>query len=526
MSSSLRIGKKDPAVVETAHGRLRGSEANGTLRFRGVRYGESTAGTRRFRPPLPAQEWAGIRDAVSWGASAPQPVLAAYAEPFYAWYSKIEPISEDCLFLNIVTPAVDGERRPVMVWLHGGGWRNFSASAPGTDGTMLATRQNVVVVSLNHRLGGLGFLALGQDDDRFADAGNVGLLDIVLALEWVRDNIGAFGGDPANVTIFGQSGGGAKVAALMAMPSAAGLFHKAIIQSSSGGLRVASHAEAGDLAQRLASNLGLDRADGSSLQKVSLDKLLAAIDKTPGYFRPSIDGRTFRSDPFFTSAPEISNHVPLMVGCTNTETTYYMRRNPGSFHLELSDVESRLADFLQLDATVTGRIVEAYRDLGRFEQPSDILIAVTTDYLFKRNTYRMASLREGVAAPSFAYVFAWETSLENGSLRSPHTCELPFIFASADAARDLVGHGRDIEPMTETMMATWAGFARSGDPNNPSLPSWRRFDELDRPVMALQPQSELLPNPGGDARATLDGLAFYEYNRSRDDFWSNNPSRK
>ncbi|EJJ29475.1 carboxylesterase/lipase family protein [Rhizobium sp. CF142] len=525
MPSSLRMGGTDPTVVETTKGRLRGSDAAGILSFRGIRYGQTTAGAHRFRAPLPAPRWAGIRDAISWGPSAPQSVPAAYTEPFYAWYSTIQPISEDCLFLNVVTPAADRQSRPVMVWLHGGGWRNFSASAPGTDGTLLAMQEDVVVVSLNHRLGALGYLALGQDDERFADAGNAGLLDIMLALQWVRDNIAAFGGDPENVTIFGQSGGGAKVAALMAVPAAAGLFHRAIIQSSSGGLRVASYQEAKGLSQALADTLGLARADASILQAVPLDTLLSAIERTPGYFRPSIDGRTFRTDPFFPAAPKISNHVPLLAGCTNTETTYYMRRNPGSFHLDLPDVEARLAGFLRLDAAATGRLIEAYRDLDSSAQPSDILIAVTTDYLFKRNTYRMASLREGAGAPSFAYVFSFETAVENGLLRSPHTCELPFIFASAGVARALVGHSCDIEPMTKTMMATWAQFARSGNPDNPTLPKWRPFGEPDRPVMVLAPESQLVADPGGDARAMLDGLAFYEYNRSRDDFWSVNAPR-
>lgn len=520
MSSSLRTGRGNPAVVETRRGRLRGVEANGTLCFRGIRYGQSTAGENRFRPPVPAVEWAGIRDAASWSASAPQPILPAYSEPFYAWYSTIQQISEDCLFLNIFTPAADEKPRPVMVWLHGGGWRSFAATAPGTDGTLLARGEDVVVVTLNHRLGALGFLALGEDGERFADAGNAGLLDIVLALEWVRDNISAFGGDPTNVTIFGQSGGGAKVAALMALPAAAGLFHRAIVQSSSGGLRIAPREEAEGLTRNLVGNLGLDRADGAALQEVPLPDLLVAFQKTPGYFRPVIDDRSFHADPFFPSAPEVSSHVPLMVGCTNTETTYYMRQNPGSFHLELPDVEARLADFLQLDVVATGRIVEAYRDLIPSAQASDILVAVTTDYLFKRNTYRMASLRDGTSARSFAFVFAWETPVEGGQLRSPHTCEVPFIFGSAKAARAMVGDERDIEPMTKLMMATWAQFARSGDPNNPLLPEWRALAEADRPVMCLRPESALLPDPGGEARTTLDGLAFYEYNRSRDDFWS------
>ncbi|MEK1933709.1 MAG: carboxylesterase family protein, partial [Pararhizobium sp.] len=503
--SSRHSSRRDPAIVETALGRLRGDDGPGVLNFRGVRYGQSTAGANRFRPPIRPAGWAGIRDATAWGPSAPQRVSVVYADPFYAWYSAIQEISEDCLFLNVFTPAADGKRRPVMVWLHGGGWRSFAATAPGTDGSLLARAEDVVVVTLNHRLGALGFLALGKDDERFADAGNAGLLDIVMALEWVRDNISVFGGDPANVTIFGQSGGGAKVAALMAMPAAVGLFHKAIIQSSSGGLRVATYEEGEGLARSLAGSLGFVRAEGADLQKIPLDDFLTALQKTPGYFRPIIDGRTFSGDPFFPNAPRVSSMVPLLAGCTNTETTYYMRRNPASFHLGLSDVEARLAGFLQIDVAATRRVMEAYRNAEPFARPSDILVAVTTDYLFKRNTYQMASLRDDAAAKSFAFVFAWETPREAGQLRSPHTCEIPFIFGSTDAARGLIGTASDTERMTKIMMATWAQFARSGDPNNPLVPEWRTFAGVDRPIMSLRPESQLLLNPGGEARRMLDG---------------------
>lgn len=520
MSSSGQTGSSKSAVVETTLGRLRGIQADGVLTFRGVRYGQSTGGVNRFRPPLEPTQWSGVQDAMTWSSSAPQSVLPAYAEPFYAWYSQIQGVSEDCLFLNVFTPAADHGRRAVMVWLHGGGWRNFAATAPGTDGTLLAKCEDVVVVTLNHRLGALGFLALTSEDERFADAGNVGLLDIVLALRWVRENIAAFGGDPGNVTIFGQSGGGAKVAALMAMTAAKGLFQKAIVQSSSGGLRVASRDEAEGLARGLAGTLGLERPEGSSLQKVPLEKFLTALRTTPGYFRPVIDGRTFSADPFFPGAPAISNQVPMMVGCTNTETTYYMRKNPASFHLDLLDVIARLAGFLQVDAPAARLVVEAYRDGASTASPSDILVSVTTDYLFKRNTYRMASLRENAPARSFAFVFSWETPVDDGRLRSPHTCELPFIFGSADAARALVGFGSDVDVMAKVMMATWAQFARNGDPNNSLLPEWRAFSNPDRPIMSLRPESTLLPDPDGEARTTLNELPFYEYNRSRDDFWS------
>jgi para-nitrobenzyl esterase len=520
-SSSSHRSQRNPAVVETTHGRLRGTDGGGVVSFKGVRYGQSTAGANRFRPPVPPTAWAGVQDAVEWGNSAPQQVSAAYSDPFYSWYSTVRDLSEDCLFLNVFTPGADVNRRPVMVWLHGGGWRNFAATAPGTDGSRLAEAEDVVVVTLNHRLGALGFLAIGRDDDPFADAGNAGLLDIVLALEWVRDNIAAFGGDPGNVTIFGQSGGGSKVAALMAMPAARSLFHRAIIQSSSGGLRIAGYEEAEKYAFDLARRLGFDSADGSALQTIPLSRIMSALEQCRSYFRPVIDGRTFDQDPFLPAAPVLANDIPLMVGCTNTETTYYMRRNPASFRMEFPEVKARLTRFLQSDDSATGRVMEAYRDADPSARPSDILVAVTTDYLFKRNTFHMAALRDGAAAPSYAFVFAFETSVDSGILRSPHTLEVPFIFGTTEAARAMVGFGPGVDAMTRIMTATWAQFARSGDPNNPRLPDWQPYDTNGRPILALQLHTEQLSNPGGQARAALDELPFYEYGRSRDDFWSN-----
>lgn len=520
MPTPFRHASAMHPIVETAAGRLRGLYGGGVCCFRGVRYGQSTAGTNRFMPPVPAEPHAGVVDAIEWGNSAPQRVPSDYLAPFYAWYSTIRDVSQDCLFLNVFTPAPDGGRRPVMVWLHGGGWRNFAGTAPGTDGSELARAEDVVVVSLNHRLGAFGYLALDRDDERFADAGNAGLLDIVLALKWVRDNIAAFGGDPGNVTIFGQSGGAAKVAALLAMPAASGLFHRAIVQSLSGGLRIAGAEEARGYANSLAGVLGLERPDGAALQSLPLEALLGALDKCPHYFRPVIDGRSFSADPFFPAAPAISGNIPLLVGCTDTETTYYLRRDPANFSMDIADATARLSRFLKTDLGATDRIVEAYRDTMPDARPVDILVAITTDYLFKRNTYRLAQLRTDAAAPSFAYVFTCPMPVEGGLLGAPHTSDLPFIFGTTQVAAAMVGTGAYLEPMTRTMMATWAQFARGGDPNGAAVPPWRPHTDPDRPIMALGPESTLLSDPGGRARAALEGLPYYEYSNSREAFWS------
>ena len=288
-------------VVETTHGKLRGArQENGVLAFKGVRYGETTGGANRFLPPVPVMPWAGIRDATRFGASAPQ--VASLQEKLAAWYGTIEPINEDCLFLNVFTPSIGHGRRPVMVWLHGGAWANCAGTAPGFDGTHLARGGDVVVVTINHRLNVFGYINLGDKDPRFADAGNAGVLDMVAALRWVRDNATAFGGDPGNVTIFGQSGGAAKVTALMGLPAAKGLFHKAIAQSCSGGLRLDGVEESSRQAHDLAAALGTG-VSGSALQAVPMDRLIEGMKKVPDPFRPVLDTRNFPRDPFGPAAP-------------------------------------------------------------------------------------------------------------------------------------------------------------------------------------------------------------------------------
>jgi para-nitrobenzyl esterase len=509
----------DP-VAETRYGKIRGSSDNGVYVFKGVRYGDDTGGANRFMPPQPPKHWAGIQDAKQWGASAPQ--AAESQDPFYAWYTTIQPISEDCLFVNVFTPGLlDNKKRPVMVWFHGGSWGSCAGTAPGFDGTNLARNGDVVVITVNHRLNAFGYVQFDDKDERFADSGNAGTLDLLAALRWVRDNVANFGGDPHNVTIFGQSGGAAKVVALMGTPKAKGLFHKAIVESCSGGMRIDSREEAALQAKALAANLGMDSLGltGAALQKVSMDDLVSAMKKIADPFRPVVDGRTFTQDPFYPAAPAISSHIPLMIGNANTETTYYLQVDPKNFSLGMSDIKRRMGRFLKVDDTRVDQLIDAYRTSYPTYSPSELLTTMTTDYLFKRNTLRVASLQSQHAlAPVYAWVFARETPIQDGRIHSPHTSEVPFIFGTTDAAVAQVGTGDDLAPMTKRMMATWTAFARHGNPNNSMLPQWTPFKDSDRQTMVLKMDSQLLKDPGGQARASLEGLPYYEYSISRTAF--------
>jgi para-nitrobenzyl esterase len=510
---------KNFPTVETTNGTLRGVQGDDVCIFKGVRYAASTGGANRFRPPQPVEKWAGVQDALAFAGSAPQFAVPENTDPFYAWYAALQPISEDCLFLNVFTPKLSGGRLPVLFWIHGGGWREFSGTAPGFNGTNLARAQDVVVVTINHRLNGFGFLDLSGSDERFDDAGNAGLLDVVAALSWVRDNIAAFGGDPANVTIFGESGGASKIAAILSMPAAKGLFHKAILQSSAGGMRLTEPDEAGQIAAKLARVLGLDRLDGDALQKIPMQTLIAAMKTAGGPYRGIIDGRNFHDHPFGEAAPAIAADVAVMAGCTNTETTYHLRFGENNFALDDAAIRRRLTRFFGHDSAATDEIIARYRDAYPGLNASNILIMITSDFVFKRNTYRMAELQAAASGlPVFAYLFERETPVDGGVMRAAHTNEVPFIFGTTQEARFNVGAGPDIAPMTATMQATWAAFARSGDPNNPMVPEWKPYSGADRQMMVLNVESRLALDPGGVARAALDGLPYFGYGYALDAF--------
>jgi para-nitrobenzyl esterase len=505
-----RPARASDTVVETGCGKVRGLQNAGVRTYRGIRYAESTTG-RRFMAPIAAKPWTGTADATALGNSAPQIPGATF--PIAAWYTKIEPVSEDCLFLNVFTPAATpSERKPVMVWLHGGAWMNCAGSAPGFDGTGLARNGDVVVVTINHRINIFGHLKLDTSDERFADSGNTGVLDMVLALRWVRDNIAAFGGDPSNVTIFGQSGGAAKVATLMAFPPARGLFHKAIMQSFSGGAHMRTNEEAARMAHDVAVAAGLNRANPEALQQLSMEKLIATMTIMKDAVYPILDDRNFSHHPYEPIMAEGAGDIPLLIGNAATEATWFMGADMKNFDLGDADARTRIGRYLGTELPETNRIIEAYRATLSNPTPTDLLIAIVTDFQFRKNTMNFAAMRaDNGSAPAYYYVFDWRTPVYNGVLRTPHTLEVPFVFGSTEAAIASVGAGPEVEALTRTIQSIWASFARTGSPQTAEIPDWPRYQSQSKPAMMINLESVVAQNPGGLARQAIASLPAYEY---------------
>jgi para-nitrobenzyl esterase len=497
--------------VETAAGKVRGTAEPGVHIFKGIRYGETTGGANRFLAPVKARPWPGVKDAHAFGNSCAQLPGANY--PIAAWYTKIEPVSEDCLFLNVYTPAASRVRqRPVMVWLHGGAWGNCAGTAPGFDGTGLARDTDVVVVTINHRINIFGHMMLETSDERFADSGNTGVLDMVMALEWVRDNIAGFGGDPKNVTIFGQSGGAAKVATLMAFPPARGLFHKGIMESFSGGIHLRTPEEAVDMARRCAVAAGLQGADAQAMQRVPMEQLIATMKVMTDATYPILDQKNFSRHPYDPSLPPLATGIPLLIGNAATECTWWLGNDLKNFQLDEAETRKRIARYLSIDGQETNRLFEAYR--GSMSDPTamDVMIAIITDFQFRKNTMHIADMKANSgSAPVYYYVFDWKTPVYGGVLRTPHTLEVPFVFGSTRAAVASVGTGPEVASLTKTFQSTWATFARAGDPNNSTLPQWPAYDGKAKPSMMMGVRSRVENDPGGVPRAALAALPAYEY---------------
>src|SRR5579864_1423827 len=440
-ASFLRIAKAadgPTAIVETSAGKVRGTTVDGINVFKGIPYGGNTAGKNRFMPPTKPTAWTGVRDALAYGPSAPQ----VSTNPRGPAGSPGE--SEDCLVLNVFTPALsDGKNRPVMVWLHGGGFATGSGSGPIIDGTNLARTGDAVVVSINHRLNVFGFTYLGeQAGSDFALSGGAGMLDIVAALEWVHDNIARFGGDPDLVTIFGQSGGGRKVATLMSMPAAKGLYHRAIIESGAV-LRLTTPEDAIRTTGLLLDELGLKPAQARELQTVPVARLLAANDavykkmtlREPGMVAntPMIDGQALPSHPWDPAAPDLSAAIPLLIGWAHTEETLYDRPTPEKLNLDEAGLKQRVAKRLDRDPDT---VIAAFRKAHPDATPWDLYILIATEH--PRGAYtRELAKRKAVqaASPVFLYRFDWETPEGGGHMRSPHTIEIQFVFKDRKSTR-------------------------------------------------------------------------------------------
>jgi para-nitrobenzyl esterase len=484
----------------TAHGELRGALIDGVATFKGIPYGQSTAGANRFMPPRPVEPWTGVRDALEYGSSAPQrePGTTPRVGPLSVSTAGLPPEGEDCLVLNVWTPGGDDARRPVMVWCHGGGFVSGAGSSPVTDGASLARRGDVVVVSLNHRLNALGFTMLEDLDGDFAGSGEAGMLDIVQALRWVRDNIARFGGDPDNVTIFGQSGGGRKVATLLTMPDAKGLFHRAIIQSGAT-LRLVEREQADRVARALLGNLGIAPSRARELQQLPLERIMSAyfrtvrdmdVDQMTMGFSPAVDGRFIPRHPFHPDASPVSADVPVMLGSTRTELT--SSADDALFSLDAAGLRERVGMLLGAQAE---RAIDVYSRANPGASPADLYFLIASDERYSGPVMKIAERRAALeAGPVFLYYFTWESPYAGGRYKSPHTVEIPFAFHNL-AASPLTAGVPDAAALADRVSDAWLAFARTGDPNVPNLPHWPAFDPATRPTMIFDNESRVENDP-------------------------------
>ena len=502
-------------VADTTYGKVRGAVVDGVTQFLGIRYGADTGGANRFLPPKPPAAWSGVRDALAKGSPCPQ--VRTFWGPFFA-----DPVSasEDCLVLNVWSPAGLNDRLPVMVYFHGGAFESESGGVPGYDGYELAKQGKVVVVTLNHRLNvfGYGYVAEGADD-RFATSGNVGQLDLLAAMHWVRDNIANFGGDTSNITIFGESGGGGKVSMFLAMPAARGLFHKAIVQSGSlMGARPAVDATA--TMARIYDILGVKRGDVAALQRVPTTAMVAALeelnkDRGAGLrFGPVADGHVFGKEPW-ASAPPLAAEVPMMIGTTLHETALF-----ADVTTPLVDEEALIAAindnsmFMRVPADEARKLIDLYRrempDLSRVQ----LMVRITTDLGFWGLSVRQLDRKVAAAqAPVYAYQFDFEIPYNGGSW-AVHGGDLPMMFGHPDYpqawgesdSQQLRATGERYR-LSKAAVKAWAAFAYTGNPSTPEH-SWPAYGSDRRETMIFDREIRVVSDPRSAVRPAV--IAFIE----------------
>jgi para-nitrobenzyl esterase len=490
-------------TAKTRHGPVRGYLDEGISIFKGVRYGANT-GPRRFQPPTPPAPWTEVRDATAYGAASPQSGRGG------------EPISEDCLFLNVWTPGLrGGARRPVMVYIHGGAYSTGSGSAPLYDGVRLARRGDVVVVSLNHRLNAFGYAYLARLIPELADSGNAGQLDLILALQWVRDNIAEFGGDPGKVMVFGQSGGGAKIATMMAMPAAKGLFHRAATMS---GQQVTASGPGNATRRTLAwlDALKLKPEQAGDLRTQPVDRLVAAQsaqDPVLGfgglYFGPVLDERSLTRHPFYPDAPNQSAAIPMIIGNTHDETRAFLGSDPTNFTVDWAGLPAKLTQANMRVDIDPATVIAEYRRLYPAYSASDVLFAATTASRSWRAAVIEAEERAKAGTPAFVYQVDWVSPKEGGRLRAPHMTDIPLVFDNV-AAQGSRAEGPTAQAMADRMSEAFLAFARTGNPNCKANPRWEPYGLARRQTMVFDNDTRLVDDPRGAERRLFSKVPFIQ----------------
>jgi para-nitrobenzyl esterase len=509
------------AIAATRAGRVAGYVRNTIYTFKGIPYADDTAGANRFMPPAKPKAWAGVRSSRQYGYVAPQGSRAGWAndeEAFmFAWDDGVQ--GEDCLRVNIWTPAInDRKKRPVMLWLHGGGYTAGSGQELRSyDGENLARRGDVVVVSLNHRLNVLGHLDLSGYGDQYAASGNLGMLDIVAALEWLRDNIENFGGDPGNVTIFGQSGGGGKVSALMAMPAAKGLFHRAIVESGSMSRGIPQE-NARKLADAIMGELGLGKDSLAKIQLLPFQQLFGAAQKIltaqrpkmpggiPNFrrisdslgFAPVVDGKTLPAHPFDPQAPAISADIPMIIGTTLNEFVTAIN-HPEYEAMSDEILQSRVREVY---ADKAPSVIAAFRERTPQAKPFDLWSRIASAGV-RESAIRQAKLKAAQGrAPAYLYWFTWQTPILSGRPRAFHCSEIAFVFDNTDRCDTMTGGTAEARALAGKMCDAWIQFARSGNPNHAHLPHWPAFS-ADQPTMIFDNVPSIAMNPDGAEQRSI-----------------------
>lgn len=510
-NTSVKSGKADQeletsasaTVVETTGGKVAGYIDEGIYTYKGIPYAKA----ERFMAPVPADRWDGIRSSRAYGPTCPQGKRTG-------WYSDEQAFSfnwddgfpdEDCLRVNIWTPGInDGKKRPVMVWLHGGGYSTGSGQElPSYDGRNLAKKGDVVVVTLNHRLNVLGFLDLSAYGEKYAESGNAGLLDLVAGLEWVQENISRFGGDASNVTIFGQSGGGGKVSTLLATPSAKGKFHKAVVQSGAM-MRTMDSKWSRRIGAAVVEELGITPARIDEIRNVPYEQLLAAGEKAVAKVRtdadkagfasfifgwaPTVDGNILPHQPFDPQAPEQSKDIPMMIGTTIHEfsmSTYVPQFRNITKEAAVEYLRTKYGDKTEEFLTIFEKTYPDYK-------PQDL---IDTDFIFRPSTVEQAKLkaRQG-GAPVYMYIFAWESPVLDGILRSTHCMEIPFVFNNADVHASMTGGGPEALKLADRMSQAWINFAYTGNPGTDELPEWPSYSCKEGAAMFFNNECEVKYN--------------------------------